>query len=110
MAKVKFDRDEIEVAGYYHGMLNLGIWNEKELMECIRVMSDKPWRRLTGIFNGMVASVSESDEMYDGMIDEINDWITRMRKGEKYSVQTWLGAKQGKTSREVFPNIGGKKK
>jgi hypothetical protein len=109
MAKIKFERVEIEAAGYYHGMLNLGIWDEKDLIKEVLKYKDRP-EVILRAFRGLVTSVAETDEMFGAMCDEINEWNKRMKKGDDFCVTTWLGAKEGKTSREVFPNIGGKKK
>jgi len=78
--------EEKIAAGYVFGYENLGQTISERVGYNIKIQN---WAMVTRIINSEMGSIAESDEMYDGMKDEINSWIKLMNKGDISTLSMW---------------------
>jgi hypothetical protein len=97
MKKVKeptLEGYELEAASLYLGMGNLA-FPEKELLEIVKQHKDD-FKRMSMVFNSLMGSWCESDEMYRGMLDEVDSFkkslISKKTKDRKYWNEVWQKA------------------
>ena len=98
----KYTDDEINAAGYFLGLGNLANWTEQELLNIVQKHKDN-FKVMAAVFNNELARLSETDSMFDGMLAEVDWWIKRFKKKEKFCLEVWEGALQNKTMRDIYP-------
>lgn len=71
-------QEEIQAAGYLFGASNLALLHG-DVAGALK-KNGKDWKKNISMVKQTLQSTAESDEMYDGFMEEINDWIKNMRK------------------------------
>lgn len=72
--------EEIQAAGYLFGASNLALLPGHGDVAGALKKHGKDWKKNISMVKQILQSTAESDEMYDGFMEEINDWIKNMRK------------------------------
>jgi hypothetical protein len=78
---------ECKAAGFYFGVSNLGLSPTvpSEMIE--RYGSD--WDRIADEYDFELQGYAESDEMYEGMLNEVDYWVKTMDSEDEYFVKEW---------------------
>jgi hypothetical protein len=85
------EKDRAKAMGMYFGGSNLAWVHPPSILDKI-VLEDAPdWRRVYNRLNSAVGRYAETDEMYDGMMDEVDFWIKKAlaKGGDDYMEDEW---------------------
>lgn len=94
-SKLRFSNpEEAEAAGAYFGASNLACdftaQNfDRWLKGGIEPNGQPKWGSLRRAIENHLGGICESDEMYDGMLEECAAWTKQAKRGEAYVVESW---------------------
>ena len=86
------EKARAKAMGMYFGGSNLGWVHPPSILDKI-VLDDAPdWRRVYNRLNSKVGRYAETDEMYDGMMDEVKWWTKKALAsgGDHYMEDEWF--------------------
>lgn len=91
----KLQGDELEAASYFFGCSNLAIMSENELIGIVGQNKDN-FARIRATLHSKLGSLAETDEMFEGMLDEVKSFRKSLTSKERaYWNTEWTKALQG---------------
>ena len=82
------DEQEIKAAGHFLGFSNLGLEDDRLRRKVLQYTELQQWNEIIDIIDTELMRLAESDRMYHGMMDEINEWINFMKTDES-TISMW---------------------
>jgi len=86
--KMLKNADEIEAIGAVNGALNLGLVRDEKVYDIVKKYAPK-YKQVVYAIRGLLSRYCESDEEYDGMLDECKHWMKEAAKNDVWVVEQW---------------------
>jgi len=85
----KFSSAQAEAVGYTFGISNLASFlNEKQTFDIIKKYAPD-WSKVVRALRSEMGRQCESDEMFEGALEECQTWVKAALKEDKYIVEEW---------------------
>lgn len=83
------NKTELKAIGYYFGFSNLGMHADEVLAKWAKRTPGNWDKLISDIDREIGMSAEGSDEMYEGMLDEVRHWVKDVAKPDAFTCRVW---------------------